>query len=443
MKLNIFSPLPPARTEIANNTAGTLAALQAHADVTLWTEQEAWDRSLEELVAVRPYRQEQLPWSELNRADATLYHIGNNADFHSAIWQTSRLHPGIVVLHDVRLQNLFAGLYRDVWRDRRGYLDLMERHYGEAGRRDAARFWEGGYSTEYISEHYPLTFAALENALGVVVHTAEAFDIVSRARRWPVVRAPLPYRATRRSASQQARRARLRQDAPPFRLVVFGYLGANRRLDAIVRALAEFPRREQFRLDIYGQCWNAARVRSLIDSFDMQTQATLHGFVPDSELNDALARAHLAINLRYPTMGEASGSQLRIWDNALPSLVTPVGVYAESPKETVAYVRPEREVADIQRHLRAFLANPARFARMGENGRRSLEEFHAPETYARLLSGFVSRVGGFRRRATAHALAERVGSEIGAWVEPDLTPRVSAEIACRIHSMLLSGDDAT
>ena len=39
MRLNWFSPLPPARTEIANYTVRLLPALCASCDVTLWTDQ--------------------------------------------------------------------------------------------------------------------------------------------------------------------------------------------------------------------------------------------------------------------------------------------------------------------------------------------------------------------------------------------------------------------
>ena len=65
-------------------------------------------------------------------------------------------------------------------------------------------------------------------------------------------------------------------------------------------------------------------------------------------------------------MGEASVSQLQIWDHALPSLVTKVGWYACLPAETVAFVRPDHEIIDIHAHLRAFLSEPWRYAQMGE-----------------------------------------------------------------------------
>ena len=55
----------------------------------------------------------------------------------------------------------------------------------------------------------------------------------------------------------------------------------------------------------------------------MERLVKIHGYVRD--LDERLAEADLAVNLRYPSMGEASAAQLRIWDHALPSLVTERG----------------------------------------------------------------------------------------------------------------------
>ena len=38
----------------------------------------------------------------------------------------------------------------------------------------------------------------------------------------------------------------------PVRLAMFGFIGANRRLSSILRALASYPERQHLRLDIYG-----------------------------------------------------------------------------------------------------------------------------------------------------------------------------------------------
>ena len=53
MKINWFSPLLPARTDIAHYTARILPALKSSAQITLWTHQPEWDRELENHARVR------------------------------------------------------------------------------------------------------------------------------------------------------------------------------------------------------------------------------------------------------------------------------------------------------------------------------------------------------------------------------------------------------
>jgi glycosyltransferase involved in cell wall biosynthesis len=420
MRLNWFAPLPPARTEIGGYTVRVLPALARRVQLILWTDQAEWDPSLEYHAEVRRYDVERMPWADVNRGDLSLYHIGNNPLFHGAIWQVSRRHAGLVVLHDLRLHHFFAGLYVERWRDRDGYLSAMERLYGAIGRREAEAFWRGELTTEYMSTHYPLTPLAVEGALAAIVHSEVGIDALTQACPGPVVQLPLPYPASPRSTDK-----RRRAPGPPYRIIIFGLLGTNRRLGALLDALASLPERAQFRLDIYGQLWDEGEVRGQIRLLGLQDLVTIHGFVSEAELEAALEASHLAVNLRYPTMGEASGSQLRIWDAALPSLVTRVGWYASLPDNAVAFVRPEYEVRDIQEHLRAFLADPERFMQMGENGRRVLEERHAPAAYAQALVEFAAQVAGCRPAAAVRQLAQRLSAELAGWANL-ISPTIEA-----------------
>lgn len=420
MKLNWFSPLPPAHTEIAQVTSRILPALRARADITLWTDQSRWDPALEEHARVRHYQPARMPWAEINRADLTFYNIGNNPLFHSAIWQVSRRHAGVVILHDLRLHHFFDGVYRRQLQDLDGYLTQMRIHYGEKGLRDATDFItnEEAY-IDYMAERYPLTHLALENALAALVHTSDAFDHLKKFNRWLVAYAPLPFGAPPRAGRTPTRTTAANGSrAPHYRLILFGHIGRNRRLDALFEALARLPEKDLFRLDIYGEIWDPNYIHDQVRSRGLTSIVTLHGFVPEAELGEALAAADLAINLRYPTMGEASATQLRIWSHALPSLVTQVGWYASLPDTVVAHVRPEHEVEDIQTHLRAYLANPIGFTGMGAKGRALLEEQHAPEIYVRSIFNVAADAERFRPRAVAYNLAERAGAEMSAWMKP-------------------------
>jgi glycosyltransferase involved in cell wall biosynthesis len=439
MKLNWFSPLPPASTDIAHYTTRVLAALSERAEVVLWTDNRVWDESLREHAKVRVYQPDRIAWEELNRADMSFYHIGNNPLFHGSIWQVSRRHAGVVVLHDERLHHFFDGLYRVQQRDLPSYLEVMERHYGAAGRRAGEACYQSeARNIDEMAERYPLTALALENALGVVAHTRATYEKLSGENRWPVAYLPLPFSAgpPQPQATASAASASDKRSEPPFHLIIFGYLGRNRRLEETLEALAAYPAREQFRLDIYGQVLiDGRQLRARIRQLGLKALVKVHGYVPEEELDAALARAALAINLRYPTMGEASGSQLRIWKHALPSLVSRVGWYATLPAETVAFVEPDREALDIQERLNEFLSDPARFAAMGRRGRRILLEQHAPESYAQSIVEFVSHAQSFRSRSLSAPLAERAGALISDWLGAQIPEPTLKKTATEISAI--------
>ncbi len=446
MKLHWFSPLSPADTEIAHYTARILPALASRAEVTLWTTQKDWDRKLQKHAEVRHYEMHHPPLAELNREGVSVYHIGNNPLHHGAIWQLSRQHGGMIVLHDTRLHHFFDGLYREQWQDLAGYLASMQFYYGEAGLVDAAE----SFSTEArninsMAERYPLTRLALAHALGVVVHTREAFDELNKLHRWPLAYAPLPFAPYAHAISSASpdnslfsKPRRAINDNAAYRLIVCGYIGRNRRLDAVLRALAQLPEGKRFHLDIYGKLTDGEEVRALVNSLKLEGQVTLRGFVAEKELDAALAHAHLGINLRNPTMGEASASQLRLWSHRLPSLVTQTGWYATLPKDTVAFVRPEHEIADIQMHLRAFLLDPQKFARMGERGLVLLEKDHTPERYAEIIIETAHRASNFRAQSLANRLAERAGAVMSDWSGALKTDTAHRKVATEIHSLLVA-----
>lgn len=418
MHLNWFSPLPPAKTGIADFVSGVVPVLSERARVILWTDQTKWDRSIEKHAEVRTYRLEQMPWVELNRADLNLYNLGNNHLFHGSIWQVARRQPGAVILHDLRLHEFFDSLYREQWQDTEGYLAQMETHYGEEGRSAAAESVKNGATGIHsLAERYPLTALALENSLGVLVHTREAYEELKQAKRWLLAYAPLPFSQKLQSPRAGERHRAKRANGQPYRLIVFGFINRNRRLDVLLQALAQLPQKHKFVLDIYGEIWDPGYIRKEIHSLGLGRQVSLRGFASESDLDVALASADLAVNLRYPTMGEASISQLRIWAHALPTLVTRIGWYGSLPDTVVAHVRPEHEAFDIQKHLNAFLAEPDRFARMGQQGRRLLAEQHSVERYVEAVLDLASEAQQFRPRAVAYKLAERVGISMSAWAD--------------------------
>jgi hypothetical protein len=99
MRLNWFAGDGVAYTRLL------LPLLRQQAEVTVWVTEADRGRELEALAAVRLFRPGEVPWAEVNRADATVYHLDGDT---AAL---ARQHPGIVLLHqDAAVERALAVL---------------------------------------------------------------------------------------------------------------------------------------------------------------------------------------------------------------------------------------------------------------------------------------------------------------------------------------------
>ncbi len=433
LKLNVFSPLPPLRTDIANHTTYVLPHLGRLADVTVWTTQEGWASPEAEGVRVRRYHPHAAPWGELNRADATFFNIGNNTALHGDIFRVAGALPGVVVLHDTGLQHFFAGLaVHHGWRAE--YLDAMRRHHGPEGLEQGQRLLVGEAGAGELARRFPLTLAAAERAIAVVCHTPDGARALEARTRLPVYHLDLSLDL---AGVEDAPAAAAADKNGPRRVVVFGFLGFNRRLPSLLRALAEMPERDAFRVDVYGQMDDEPEARRLVAALGVGHLVEVHGFVPKAELDRGIARAHLAVNLRYPTMGEASATQLRTWAHGLPSLVTRTGWYATLPADAVFFVDPEDEIEGIKRHLARLLARPEAFEAAGRRGRGLVAERHSPRRYAEGLAEIARRAPAQHGRRAAVDLARASSRVLAAMVGVEGMQRAAPGVAEEIAQLTL------
>jgi glycosyltransferase involved in cell wall biosynthesis len=378
----------------------------------VWTNEKSWSRSLEAHAEVRHYAPNAIPWQAINAADVTVYHLGNEPHYHAPIWQVQRRHPGIVVLHDLNLQELFAGCVFNASISSVEYVRTMRRYHGSRGRELANALLTQSIQVADVAAEAPLTGAAVQNALSVVVHTEVGRDAIASVTDAPVHYVPLFVPPITAASTALPPR---KPDRPPYQIIMFGFLGSNRRLESIFKALHGFADREQFHLHIYGTAMNESEMKQLVGDLDLERLVTFNGFVDDAELDQALARSDLAMNLRDPTMGEVSASQLRIWQSGLPSLVTDIGWYATLPRDMVAPVRREAELEDIQAHLAAFLAQPESYRQLGENGRRYVREHHTIEAYVDGFMDIIDQTVSGRAREAVRWVSARAGEAMSPW----------------------------
>lgn len=415
-RIHWVGPLPPAETDIAAYTARILPALAARADVVLWTDADTWDPALEAHAEVRRYdagAHFPMPLDTSaglsptgTAVEAAFFQIGNSWLFHSGPLNLGRRVPGVVVLHDLAIQDLLRGLVEHRHFEARVYRREMAAWYGAEGRAVADAVLAGRLPPHEAAVRMPAFELALPAAVAALTHTEPGATQIAQRRLLPTYRLELPFPA---GAELPAARA----VEGPLRLVQFGYLAPNRRLDQVLEALGRVRSRVAFEFDIFGTLWDEAHVRRKIAALGLGRSVRLRGYAPEVELDAALAAAHCVFNLRHPTMGEASGSQLRIWAASALSVVTDVGWYAALPKTCAVKIPVEGEVAALADLLLRLDDNRSLCAETGAAGRARLVAAHSPERYADGLIEAAIRYG----RDARDALVARAGRGLAARVK--------------------------
>lgn len=405
-RIHWVSPLPPAETDIAHYTARILPELAAHTNLVLWTDAPEWDASLEEYCEVRRLDPERVTPRDFASAgagtgtDTVFIHIGNSWVFHAGLLAMARRIPSVIVLHDLAIQELCRDAMLNNRLSPEHYLEEMARWHGQQGDKMARELIAGTVKPLDLAQQIPGFEICLDCAISVLVHTPAAFEAVTGTGAVPAYLLDLPFRPS----SPGVPALRVRQG--PLNFVQFGYIGPNRRLEQVLEALAPLKSEVDFRLDVMGNVWDPSYVQSRIDALGLAGRVVIHGFVPEPELDARLAQAHLVFNLRHPTMGEASGSQLRIWNASAASVVTDQGWYSSLADDTVFKIPIENEIEALRSVVRQLHADRESGAKLGEAGRKALEARHTPSRYAEGVA-YVARRAAEDARAALLARSAR------------------------------------
>jgi glycosyltransferase involved in cell wall biosynthesis len=385
LRLDYVSPLPPARTGIADYSADLLPHLAERSDVRLVAlpGQPVAAALREAFATVTP--------AELG-GDAAgtrlpLYQMGNN-ELHLPVWEAARRVPGVLVLHDLVLHHFLLGRTLGLpgaQRDFDGYREQLASDHGWVGELAAAPArW--GFVDSVVQFALPARRSLLRGQRGVLVHSewarSELFDEDRELRVRAVPMAiPLPERADEEAGAALRARLGIPADAPV--LGSFGFQTPMKRTRVAVRALAR-PELSHAHLLVAGEVSPHVRLDELVAELGVGDRVHVLGYVPFSELEGAIAASDLCLNLRYPTAGETSASLLRILALGRAAVVNEYAQFRDLPDGAVVKVpldpsgEPADEAAAMAGRLAALLSAPARLRELGEAARQHIAREHDP-----------------------------------------------------------------
>ena len=351
MTAGFFSPLPPARTGVADYAAALLGELRRHGRVE-----------------VAPAH-----------TDAALYHLGNNG-LHGEIYRRALREPGVVVLHDAVLHHFLLGQLAEA-----DYVDEFVYNYGEWNRSLGRELWRARATSASDERYfrYPMLKRVAETARTVVVHNPAAALAVrqhapqARTVEIPHLFAPPPLPE---DAAVLRYRARLGVDPGDFLFGVFGYLRESKRVAAVLEAFgkvhAEDPRTA---LLVAGQFVSTDLERAAAPLLRAPGVRRLP-FLSEREFWLAARAVDACINLRYPAAGESSGIAVRLLGIGRPVLVTEGLECAAFPEDACVRVAPGVAERDSLLHHMVLLTSMREAAlALGRRGAGHIAAHHGVE----------------------------------------------------------------
>jgi glycosyltransferase involved in cell wall biosynthesis/SAM-dependent methyltransferase len=301
--------MPPSKSGIADYSVALVSEMEKRAEVTVFDSAEKY--------------------FDPAQFDIALYHLGNNP-YHDFVYETALRHPGVVVMHEANLHHLMAHLTirRGDWET---YVAECEYNGGAAALAFAQRVRRLEVGPDY--EGVAMTRRLLEASRGVIVHSNfVAAETRSQGFEGPI--ATIPHGAWVPETNRLATRHALGVDESTPLIGAFGYLKPYKRIAESLRALRRLVRLDpRVRMILVGEPHPEFPVSQLIRTLDLREHVRVLGFVPIEKFVDYMGACDIILNLRFPTVGETSGSLHRALGLGKSVLVSDIGSFAEYPDD--------------------------------------------------------------------------------------------------------------
>jgi len=352
LKIALFSPLNPVKTGISDYTEEMLFLLNKYMDIDLYIDESYLpvNKEIQSHFAIIPFRINEFNPSKY---DEIVYHMGNYYAGHKYIYEALKRFPGIVVLHDYVLQGFYAERLSET-RNFEEYRQLLRKYYFQKGEEIARHtaqkmpspIWESDEAFEF-----PLNEEVIEHARAVIVHSNFIRNRIKKVTSKPVVKINHHGHFTKTFDTDKIRKE-LGCENEDILVCSAGFVNKNKRYDIILSAIAELDR---YKIKYVIAGLDRGNILDNVWNENLKNVIVL-GHLPIRNLEGLICASDICINLRYPTMGESSGSLLRTMGYGKPTLVSDVGSYAELPDYCVLKIYPDIDEKEmIKRYITALI----------------------------------------------------------------------------------------
>src|SRR5690348_6397549 len=326
--LYFHSPLPPAETGIADYAFEILAQLKNQFDIVIVDDGGCRTSANALLLPTMPTA----VWRDLRKRSPRgidVYHLGNNR-FHTGILERALGHPGICAIHDASLTGLLSSTPK-LWPAFRRFAEYDLGVHADRFIKAREHFEIFGWQ-DFLLRNLGLI---ADSSLGVVVHSEYVESLIRRRHR-PRHLFRLNHHIAEEFRTREGALIAdprivdfLRENGGRVKVATFGFLTPPKRIDWLVEAArSALAAGADIALILGGKAHPDTKVPDVIRELP-RDRVLVTGYLSEPDMHGLMCASDLHVALRFPSVGETSGTLTRALGLGVPSVVLDHEAFSE------------------------------------------------------------------------------------------------------------------
>lgn len=382
-KLLYASPFPPMKSGISDYSVILVNVLKDNFDITLFSDNyEITDDSIKNY----PVLKFGADTVDFDSFDYILYNMGNNADFHTYIYEAALEHPGVIIQHDLVLFNFIWGYYKE----QKG--SLFSALYKKFSIEDFVSFKEGMKNHQInieLASKLPLNTELLKSGNRFITHSEYTKNKILETglvKADYVKHINLIEQIAEDMVIIDRDKLFAKYNVPTDAVVIcaFGYIQGTKLNRETCHAVKNISAKSHKKI-CYVMVGKGEYVNDeLEDGLIIKT-----GFTELDEFNSFVHYADIIVNLRNPSMGETSAAMLRTLQMGKVCITNNGGWFSELPDDCVCKIELDNAERNLENALKALISDSDRCNKMSAAARKYVEENCSAELVRRMMTEFI------------------------------------------------------
>lgn len=390
-KIAVVTPWPNQKTGIANYMYKLVPYLSEFFDIDIFVDKKKKNDYVNNEYG-NLYDIEKLDVLH-NHYKKIIYEIGNNSDFHKKIYEYSLKYRGIAEIHDYILHPFFYHAYflQNKFAE---YRDALELGYGEKGLQHYNNVKNGIENSNEME--FPMSHTLYNSSKATIFHNHWSKDQINSEHVFVIPLACFDREVfqdgIKKTLSENLSRKIAKKDNEII-IGCFGFVNTNKRPEKVIDAIMALIKKDyKIKLIFFGQA-NDDNIFHMIKSKKMHANVFVTGYLEEGEYEVGLETCDIVVNLRYPSMGESSGTLCEAFKYGKPVLVSNINQYREFPDEVCWKVDVgDFEVSLLETMLEYLINNVDVRNALGTNAMAYADTVLNPENIAKQYYEIINKL---------------------------------------------------